>query len=106
MGPNTAAVRLNKRSPPLSEGSVNQLTAGRRLLYAICLLGAQGRLGRGGGRDGGGKLRTTKNVRAVEKKRATSCADKDDIERASNALSTEKTNKPEGGAPRPDGTRR
>lgn len=67
MGPNTAAVRLNKRSPPFSEGSVNQLTAGRRLLYAICLLGAQGRLGRGWreGRGGaGGKLRTTKNVRA------------------------------------------
>lgn len=40
LGPNTAAVRLNKRSPPPAEGSVNQLTAGRRFLYATCLLGA------------------------------------------------------------------
>lgn len=71
MSPNTAAVRLNKRSPPLAEGSVNQLTATRCLLYATCLSGAQG-----------GKHKTTKNPRAQTQKKIA-VLPKNDVERMS-----------------------
>lgn len=63
---NTAAAHLNKQSPPPAKGSVNQLTAACRLLYATFLLGAQG-----------GKHKTDKTP---ELKKNPSCAAKSDIE--------------------------